>query len=102
MSDRRAQLEAFFALAAELATLPAEAPEAPIPPPAYMTPIEFARHVRLAPATIRRMAGEGMPHTRPRRRLIRIKVAEAEAWIAARSATPARSAILHARKGDLQ
>jgi hypothetical protein len=102
MSDRRAQLEAFFALAAELATLPAEAPAAPIPPPAYMTPIEFARHVRLAPATIRKMADEGMPHTRPRPRSIRIKVAEAEEWIAARSAKPARSATVAARKGRLQ
>lgn len=102
MSDRRAQLEAFFALAAELAQLPAEAPAALVPAPAYMTPIEFARHVRLAPATIRKMTREGLPHARPRPRRIRIKVAEAEAWIAARSAAPARSATLDARKGHLQ
>lgn len=102
-SGRRAQLEALIAaLQEELAQLPPEPPPAPAPTPAYMTPEEFSRHVRLTPGTIRQMAREGLPHVRPRKRVIRIKVAEAEAWMARRPDAAARSAVLDARKGHLQ
>jgi len=72
------------------------------PAPEYMTVEEYAARIRVTPATVRRMVREeNLPHVRPRRRLIRIKVNEADRWIADRnSGTLARrSAIIHARRG---
>lgn len=104
MSQRRTQLETLRVLIdAELSRLPiTTVPPPPAPAPEYMTVEEYAARIRVTPATVRRMVREeNLPHVRPRRRLIRIKVNEADRWIADRnSGTLARrSAIIHARRG---
>lgn len=77
------------ALRAVLAALGAAAAPAPPPPPPkrYVTAAEFAERLGVTVATVRVMCGEGLPHKRPRPRLIRIDPAEAEAWIEARRAS---------------
>jgi len=106
MHDRRAQLEAMRALVeAELAKLPLSSESNHPPPssvPAFMTVEEYARRIRVRPATVRRMVREeNLPHVRPRPRLIRIRVRDADLWVAARAsgALARRRATVEARKG---
>lgn len=101
-TDRRTTLEALRALLdAEIARLGPTEP-APTEPPAYMTVEEYAERVRLTPATVRRMVrDEHLPHVRPRPRRIRIKVAEADAFIAARTRSPI-SPRTAAHRGSIQ
>ena len=58
-----------------------------LPPTAeYLTVAELAARLAVQPQkTVRRMLADGMPHERPRPRLIRIPVARAESWIAGQS-----------------
>lgn len=71
----------------------------PQPAPAYMSVSEYAERVGVCEQTVRRMIGEGLPHARPRPRVIRIRVTDADAWIDSRSAGSGR---VGARKGSLQ
>lgn len=104
MHYRRDHLEAIRALIdAEIEKLPSET----IPPPSsvatFMTVEEYARRIRVRPATVRRMVrDENLPHVRPRPRLIRIRVRDADQWVASRrsGALARRSATVDARKGD--
>ena len=57
------------------------APDAPPAEPEFTGVAEFAQRRRVSVKTVRRMLDDGMPHERVRRRLIRIEVAKAEAWI---------------------
>jgi len=105
MSHRRTQLEGMRALIeAEIAKLPASTiPPPPSALPTFMTVDEYARRIRVQPATVRRMVREeNLPHVRPRPRLIRIRVREADQWVAARSsgALARRRAVVDARRGD--
>lgn len=83
----------------ELGILPPEQP-AP-PPPAYMSVAEFAERLECTPATVHRMIGDGMPALRPRPRLIRIPVIEADEWIRQRTKRPA-SGRTCAQRGAMQ
>jgi excisionase family DNA binding protein len=65
----------------ELLTGDEPAPGNDVAPP-WLSIKDFATRIRMSPRTVRRMIREGMPHERPRRRAVRIHVAEAEAWIA--------------------
>ena len=63
----------------------------PLPPPAphapdFLTVAEFAERRSVSEKTVRRMIADGLPHERPRPRLIRIPVTKAEAWIAGQTA----------------
>jgi excisionase family DNA binding protein len=104
-SSRRHQLETMRAfIEAELAKAPPETPPPPPPAsvPAFMTVEEYAKRIRVTPATVRRMVREeNLPHVRPRPRLIRIRVTEADGWIAAREsgALARRRAVVDARRG---
>ncbi|HMY16573.1 MAG TPA: excisionase family DNA-binding protein [Polyangium sp.] len=103
MHHRRAQLEAMRALIDdEIAKLPSDTISLQSSEPTFMTVEEYARRIRVQPATVRRMVREeNLPHVRPRPRLIRIRVHEADQWVASRkSGTLARrSAVMEARKG---
>jgi excisionase family DNA binding protein len=69
-----------------------------------MTVEEYAARIRVQPATVRRMVREeNLPHVRPRPRLIRIKVREADQWVAARAsgALARRRAVVEAQKGAM-
>jgi excisionase family DNA binding protein len=102
MSDRRMHLETMRAfIEAELAKLPPDSVR-PAPEPEFMTVEEYAARIRVTPATVRRMVREeNLPHVRPRRRLIRIKVTDADQWIEAQASgsLARRSAALEARRG---
>ena len=104
MNHRRDQLEAMRALIdAEIAKLPSETTQSPPPStPPFMTVEEYARRIRVRPATVRRMVREeNLPHVRPRPRLIRIRVRDADQWVQSRmsGALARRSATIAARKG---
>lgn len=106
MSHRRTQLEAMRAfIEGELARLPSESnTPPPSSAPAYMTVEEYARRIRVRPSTVRRMVREeNLPHVRPRPRLIRIRVRDADQWVAARTsgAIARRMAVVEARRGDV-
>ena len=69
----------------------------------------FAVRVGVTDMAVRQMIADGMPHVRPRPRLTRVAVPQAEAWMAERSraATPdasveaaRRRATLDAHRGD--
>lgn len=97
--DRRAALLVLQAsIAAELATLPAPAAEPARP--LYLSPGAFADELGVHPSTVRRMLGEGLPHLRPRPRLIRIPVADARRWMEARAARSLPAVAAH--RGELQ
>ena len=103
-TPRRNQLEAMRAfIEAELAKLHTESTSPPpSSSPLFMTVEEYAARIRVQPATVRRMVrDENLPHVRPRPRLIRIKVREADQWVAARAsgALARRRAVVEARKG---
>lgn len=85
MADATRVLELLRALLVE-----EERPAAP-PAPAFMSCEEYAERIRSTAATVRELCREGMPHARPRPRMIRIKVAEADAWLEERSAKPRRA-----------
>jgi excisionase family DNA binding protein len=76
-------LEELFASAKQAS--PPAAP--PTPPVEYMTVAEFAARIGTSEGTVREFCKEGMPHLRPRPRLTRIHVAQAEEWLRARAAT---------------
>jgi hypothetical protein len=85
------------------------AAEAPAPEPKFLSVESFAVRCDLTERAVRALIRAGMPVVRPRPRLTRIPVAEAEAWIRAR-ANPAndtaasaarRRAKLDTRKGEL-
>jgi excisionase family DNA binding protein len=103
MHHRRAQLEAMRALIEdEIAKLPPETIPPPASVPTFMTVEEYARRIRVRPATVRRMVREeNLPHVRPRPRLIRIRVHDADQWVASREsgALARRSAAMDVRKG---
>jgi excisionase family DNA binding protein len=67
------------------------------PDPIYLTPDEYAQRSDVSVETVRRWLKAGLPHIR-RGHVVRIKVAEADAW------TPSdevlRSARLAAHKGS--
>jgi len=104
MNHRRAQLEAMRALIDdEIARLPSDTIPPPSSVPIFMTVEEYARRIRVRPATVRRMVREeNLPHVRPRPRLIRIRVRDADQWVASRrsGALARRSATVEGRKGD--
>ena len=64
------------------------APAEPPPPvlPEYETVAEFAARLGLSEKTVRRMLASGLPHERPRPRLIRIPVNKAQTWLAEQTA----------------
>lgn len=103
MHHRRAQLEAMRALIeAEIAKLPPDTIPPPSSVPTFMTVEEYARRIRVRPATVRRMVREeNLPHVRPRPRLIRIRVRDADQWVASRmsGALARHRAAVEARKG---
>lgn len=104
MHHRRAQLEAMRALIEdELAKLPPDTNQPATSVPMFMTVEEYALRIRVRPATVRRMVREeNLPHVRPRPRLIRIRVQDADQWVASRmsGALARRRAGIEARKGD--
>lgn len=57
------------------------------PAPEYLSVADFAARLAVSPRAVRGMIADGMPSVRPRPRTIRIPVARAEAWIAARDGT---------------
>lgn len=56
-------------------------PAAPAPPE-FMTVAEFAERLGVCERTVREMLKAGMPHVRPSPRVIRVRVALAERWLA--------------------
>lgn len=81
------------------------APAAPLPPalPEYETVAEFAARLGVSEKTVRRMLASGLPHERPRPRLIRIPVSKANLWLAEQTAqnsveTARRRATIDARR----
>lgn len=84
---------------AELASPRAVLPVADEPVAPYMSVFEFAQRWRVTPETVRRWVRSGMPCRRPRPRLIRIPVAEAEGWLEERPRQPSASGKIAARKG---
>lgn len=72
-------------------------PDATDPDPIYLTPEEYSKRADVSVETVRRWLKAGLPHIR-RGHVVRIKVAEADAW------TPSdevlRSARLAAHKGS--
>lgn len=83
MSERARQLQETIAmLSRELVRELMHAPEAAAEAP-FLTVPDFAARYQISPRTVRRMIREGMPVDRPRKRAPRIKVADAERWIAA-------------------
>jgi excisionase family DNA binding protein len=101
MNDDRTALLEIRAKLDELLS-PAEAPVEPAPE--LMTVDEYAARIKVAPATVRRMARQdGLPHVRPRPRTIRIKVAEADQHLAAKASRSATTlGTIDAMKGRLQ
>ncbi len=103
MSARVAELNREIAeRTAELVELLAgEPPPVASPPaaPAWLSIDDFAARLSMSPKTVRRLMEEGMPFSRPRRRHVRINVAEAEAWIAKR---PGQPAPLDSAAGDVR
>ncbi len=82
-----------------------QAPLAAQAAPTFLTVAEFAERLHVGEKTVRRMVSDGMPHERPRPRLIRIPLAKAEAWIAAQTdkasiAHAQERATVDARRGD--
>ncbi len=72
--------------------------------PELTTVDEYAARIKVAPATVRRMARQdGLPHVRPRPRTIRIKVAEADQHLAAKAPRSATTlGRIDAMKGRFQ
>jgi hypothetical protein len=104
VSAARRTIEATIAaLQAQLAALPAETSTATPANdvPEFMTAEEYAARIKVQPATVRKMVGEGLPHVRPRARLIRVRVFAADAWLEAR-VDAARRGRAAARKGSVQ
>jgi hypothetical protein len=84
---------------AEIASAPPVASSVPM----FLTAFDFGERVHMTADTVRELCAEGMPHVRPRRRLIRVKVAEAEAWLEKRSVGTTKAAEMGkiaARKGQ--
>lgn len=86
MSDVNSPVPVLLALRALLDTAIAQQP--PAPPvsqeqePEYLSVAAFAARFSFTEAVVRQMCHEGMPHVRPRPRLIRIPVKEALEWLA--------------------
>jgi hypothetical protein len=85
-----------------------DGPPAPSVPP-FLSVADFAVRIGVTEKVVRQMIADGMPHVRPRPRLTRVAVPQAEAWMAERSqaATPSasieaarRRATLDAHRGD--
>lgn len=97
MFDRAALVAVVALLAAELASMPpVEPPPAPVAY-VYMTVPQYAAHIQVSTRTCRRLLADGLPAVRPRPRMVRIPVAAADAWLAAR----ARSATVAAVQGAM-
>jgi excisionase family DNA binding protein len=68
--------------------------------PEWMTVDQYAARINASPRTVRKMVHDGLPHARPRPRLIRIRVVEADQWI--QTTTRKRpNGTIAARKGKL-
>lgn len=63
--------------------LPAR-PSATVAPDRYLTRAELADHLGVSTKTIDRMLREGLPCHRFGRRLVRLRLAEAEDWLESR------------------
>jgi hypothetical protein len=79
--------------------------------PEYLSVADFAARLGVTERAVRQMVAEGMPHVRPRPRLTRIVVAQAVAWMAARSGAAGpdvavkaarRRATLDAHRGEVR
>lgn len=68
-------------VAALRAPAPPAAPAAPTGPE-FMTVTEFAERLGVCERTVRNMLKAGLPHVRPSPRVIRVRVALAEKWLA--------------------
>jgi hypothetical protein len=97
VSARVRQLQETIALLSREVFLELLRVEAPEPP--YLTIPAFAARLSLSERTVRRMIEDGMPVERPRKRAPRIKVVDADRWIAKAGereqgeATPAPGAV---------
>jgi excisionase family DNA binding protein len=69
-------------LAALRAPPPPAAAPAALVEPEFMTVADFAQRLGVCDRTIRNMLKAGMPHVRPTPRVVRIRVAPAEKWLA--------------------
>jgi excisionase family DNA binding protein len=92
-SDPRRILEALRDLID--AQLDASEEPPPPPPPTFMTCEEYAERIRSTAPTVREMIRQGLPHVRPRPRMLRVKVAEADAWLEERSRRPSGRTAAH-------
>ena len=71
----------------------------------YETVSDFASRLGVSEKTVRRMLASGLPHERPRPRLIRIPVMRAQKWLAEQSVggeleAAQRRATIDARRGE--
>jgi len=103
MSEVVRLLESLLSLAKDEATTPAPAPQ-----PVYLTIQEFAKRLGVTTKAVRGMLRDGMPHIRPRPRMIRIPIEKAEQWCQACTraasedvADARRIAICDAHRGEV-
>ena len=73
--------------------------------PEYETVADFASRLGVSEKTVRRMLSSGLPHERPRPRLIRIPVERAQKWLAEQTArgdveVARRHATIHSRRRE--
>ncbi len=83
------------------------APAAPAAPlgPEFMTVAEFAQWLGVCERTVRNMLKVGLPHVRPSPRVVRIRVAPAEKWLAdetnrGSAARAMKLGVIAARRGN--
>jgi hypothetical protein len=110
MSDVSSSVPLLLALRSLIDTAIAQQQQQPAPPivanerePEYLSVADFAARCSFTEAAVRKLCQEGMPHMRPRPRLIRIPVAKALEWLAARrtdNAEAARLGRVAARRGQ--
>jgi excisionase family DNA binding protein len=68
--------------------------------PEWLNVEQYAARIGASPRTVYKMIRDGLPHVRPRARLIRIKVADADRWIQETTRTRPSGRVA-ARKGKL-
>lgn len=104
MNARVAEIQRqITALSAELVAELADAeapPEGQTKAPPWLSIEGFAARLGISPRTVYRLLDEGLPHERVRRRIVRIPVERAEAWIARQSAE--RASALDAAGGSVR
>jgi hypothetical protein len=74
-----------------------DGPRAPDVPP-FLSVTDFAVRIGVTEKAVRQMIADGMPHVRPRPRLTRVAVPQAERWMAERSHPAAPSASIEAAR----